>query len=208
MGADDETRARNRAAVQGAVEAINAGDAAAQMAHYTDDLVLEFPFADPPKRLESKDVVLPYLTTALGLFELDLSVVEVHETTDPDELDRRGGGHRHLHPERRALREPLRDRLRVPRRAHLPPAGVLQPARRPALGRRRLRHGTTDTVAHRLAAAVAQPRSASTRRKARRSATNCSGRSMQAKCPPRSCSFQWTMRYFLSAQARGVCISS
>jgi ketosteroid isomerase-like protein len=82
----DETRARNRAAIEGAVRAINAGDAAGQMAHYTDDLVLEFPFADPPKRLEGKDVVQPYLTTALGLFELDLRVVEVHDTVDPDEL--------------------------------------------------------------------------------------------------------------------------
>jgi ketosteroid isomerase-like protein len=85
-GSDDDTRARNRAAVQGAVEAINAGDAAGQMTHYTDDLVLEFPFADPPKRLEGKDVVQPYLANALGLFTLDLRVVEVHETTDPDEL--------------------------------------------------------------------------------------------------------------------------
>jgi ketosteroid isomerase-like protein len=82
----DEIRARNRAAVDGAVEAINAGDAARQMAHYTDDLVLEFPFADPPKRLEGKEVVEPYLTAALGAFSLDLRVTEVHETTDPDEL--------------------------------------------------------------------------------------------------------------------------
>ena len=83
---DQDRRARNLAAVQGAVAAINAGDAAGQMTHYTDDLVLEFPFADPPKRLESKAVVEPYLTTALGLFTLDLQVVEIHETTDPDEL--------------------------------------------------------------------------------------------------------------------------
>jgi len=83
---DQDRRARNLAAVQGAVEAINAGDAAGQMTHYTDDLVLEFPFADPPKRLEGKAVIEPYLTTALGLFTLDLRVVEVHETTDLDEL--------------------------------------------------------------------------------------------------------------------------
>ena len=86
MTADDETRARNRAALTGAVAAINAGDAAAQMGHYTDDLVLEFPYADPPKRMQGKDVVLPYLANALALFELDLRVVEVHETTDPDEV--------------------------------------------------------------------------------------------------------------------------
>jgi uncharacterized protein len=83
---EQDRRTRNLAAVTGAVAAINAGDAAGQMTHYTDDLVLEFPFADPPKRLESKAVVEPYLTTALGLFTLDLRVVEVHETTDPDEL--------------------------------------------------------------------------------------------------------------------------
>jgi len=82
----DDRRARNLAAVQGAVAAINAGDAVAQMTHCTDDMVLEFPFSDPPKRLETKAVIEPYLTAALGLFTLDLQVVDVHETTDPDEL--------------------------------------------------------------------------------------------------------------------------
>ena len=67
---DDQTRARNRAAVEGAVRAINAGDAAGQMAHYTDDLVLEFPFSDPPKRLEGKDVVQPKLAEALVVTKL------------------------------------------------------------------------------------------------------------------------------------------
>jgi ketosteroid isomerase-like protein len=83
---DQERRARNRAAVDGAVAAINAGDAAAQMAHCTDDLVIELPFTDPPKRIETKAVIEPYLTGALGAFRLDLRITEVHETTDPDEL--------------------------------------------------------------------------------------------------------------------------
>lgn len=83
---ENDRRARNRAAVDGAVAAINRGDAVRQMTHYTDDLVLEFPFADPPKQLEGKDVVEPYLVAALGAFTLDLRVVEVHETVDPDEL--------------------------------------------------------------------------------------------------------------------------
>ena len=170
----------------GAVEAINAGDAAGQMAHYTDDLVLEFPFADPPKRLESKAVVEPYLTTALGLFTPRPADRRGARDHRPRRADRRGRGHRYVHPQRRAVREPLRDRLRLPRRPHLPPARVLQPTRRPAFRRRYL----------------------TTRPKVRRSSTNCSGRSKAAKCPPRGCSTQCTIRYRFSAHARGVCISS
>jgi ketosteroid isomerase-like protein len=83
---DDEVRARNRAALDGAVAAINRGDAVAQMTHCTDDLVLEFPFSDPPKRLEGKDVIQPYLVNALSMFRLDLRVGAVHESTDPDLL--------------------------------------------------------------------------------------------------------------------------
>ena len=81
-----ETRARNLAAVQGAFAGIAAGDAARQLSHYTDDMVLELPYADPPKRVEGKATALEYLDAALGAFSLRLTVTEVHECADPDEL--------------------------------------------------------------------------------------------------------------------------
>jgi ketosteroid isomerase-like protein len=82
----DGQRARNLEAVQGAFAGIAAGDAAAQLEHYTDDLVLELPYASPPKRIEGKAAALTFLDAALGAFSLDLTIEEVHAGLDPDEL--------------------------------------------------------------------------------------------------------------------------
>lgn len=82
----DPHRTRNLAAVQGAFAGIGAGDAARQLEHYTDDLVLELPYASPPKRIEGKATALAYLGGALSVFDLDLTVDEVHVGLDPDEL--------------------------------------------------------------------------------------------------------------------------
>jgi len=83
---DRQVRERNLAAVEGAFAGVAAGDAARQLSHYTDDMVLELPYADPPKRIEGKDTALAYLSGALRAFALELSVTEVHEGRDPDEL--------------------------------------------------------------------------------------------------------------------------
>ncbi len=83
---DDETRARNLTSVRRAFAGIGAGDAAAQLANYTDDMVLELPYTDPPKRIEGKDVALPYLANALAAFAIELTITLVHESVDPDEL--------------------------------------------------------------------------------------------------------------------------
>lgn len=44
----DDHRQRNFDVVQSAFAAVDAGDADAQVANYTEDIVLEFPFTDPP----------------------------------------------------------------------------------------------------------------------------------------------------------------
>ena len=82
----DAERARNLNAVKGAFDGIEAGDASVQLGHYTDDLVLELPYADPPKRIEGKEAALNYLGVALGAFELHLTIDEVHAGLDPDEF--------------------------------------------------------------------------------------------------------------------------
>ena len=82
----DARRARNLEAVHGAFAGIRAGDAARQLEHYTDDLVLELPYASPPKRIEGKVAARSFLDAALGAFSLDLTIDEVHACLDPDEL--------------------------------------------------------------------------------------------------------------------------
>jgi ketosteroid isomerase-like protein len=82
----DGHRARNLDAVRGTFAGIGAGDATHQLAHYTDDLVLELPYAAPPKRIEGKDAALSFLRGALASFALELTIDEVHAGLDPDEL--------------------------------------------------------------------------------------------------------------------------
>lgn len=82
----DDHRARNLDAIRGAFAGIGAGDAGLQLANYTDDLVLELPYASPPKRIEGKAAALSFLTGALGAFALDLTIDEVHAGLDLDEL--------------------------------------------------------------------------------------------------------------------------
>ena len=43
-----EIRARNLATVRSAFVAIAAGDAEGQLSHYTDDVIFELPYTDPP----------------------------------------------------------------------------------------------------------------------------------------------------------------
>ncbi|CAM8620242.1 COG3631 Ketosteroid isomerase-related protein [Acidimicrobiia bacterium] len=82
----DETRVRNLAAVEGAFAGIAAGDAEAQLANYTDDFVLDFPFSDPPKVVNGKAEGLPYLSGAFKVFRFSLTIGEVHACLDPDRL--------------------------------------------------------------------------------------------------------------------------
>ncbi|UGQ10194.1 nuclear transport factor 2 family protein [Yinghuangia sp. ASG 101] len=81
---DPEIRARNTAALRRALAAV--GDVSAQLAEYTDDAVLEFPYAAPPVRVEGRARISAYLTAALAVFEMRLTVTRVHECADPDVL--------------------------------------------------------------------------------------------------------------------------
>jgi len=82
----DEHRRRNLSAVEAAFAAIGRGDAEGQLENYVDDLVLEFPFTDPPKRVEGKPAALPYLTGAFTVFRFALTITEVIACVDPDRL--------------------------------------------------------------------------------------------------------------------------
>ena len=83
---DTARRARNLAAVEAAFRGVGNADAAEQMQQYTDDIVIELPYTQPPKRVEGKTAALAYLTNAFVVFHMQLTITEVHECLDPDEL--------------------------------------------------------------------------------------------------------------------------
>ncbi|HSA53063.1 MAG TPA: nuclear transport factor 2 family protein [Yinghuangia sp.] len=79
-----EIRARNIATLRRALAAV--GNVDAQTAEYTEDAFLEFPYASPPVRVDGRRRICEYLTAALTVFEMRLTVTRIHETTEPDTL--------------------------------------------------------------------------------------------------------------------------
>lgn len=84
--ASAETRARNLATVRSAFAAIAAGDAEGQLSHYTDDVIFELPYTDPPKRSTTRAEALANISAAFDVFRFELTITAVHECVDPDEL--------------------------------------------------------------------------------------------------------------------------
>jgi ketosteroid isomerase-like protein len=87
-------RERNLARVRSAFAAIAAGDAEGQLSHYTDDVIFELPYTDPPKRSTSRAEALANIAAAFTVFRFELTITAVHECLDPDELivEFTGGG--------------------------------------------------------------------------------------------------------------------
>ena len=92
---DAERRSQNLATVRAAFAGVSAADAAAQLSNYTDDMVLELPFADPPRTVEGRATALRFLTVAFQTYKMRIDITEVHECLDPDELivEFRSNGH-------------------------------------------------------------------------------------------------------------------
>ncbi len=82
----DRDRRTHLDVVREAFAGVTAADAARQLAQYTDDLVLELPFADPPRRIDGKPAAMSMLTSAFEVYKMTLTITEVHECVDPDEL--------------------------------------------------------------------------------------------------------------------------
>ncbi len=76
----------NLAAVRRTFEGLAAGNADQLLTVWTDDLMLELPYADPPRRIEGKDAARAYLSQAFKIFRFTLDITEVHECVDPDQL--------------------------------------------------------------------------------------------------------------------------
>jgi len=73
--------------VRRAFAGIAAGSAEQMLVdNYTDDMVLELPYASPPSVIEGKNTALEYLKAAFAMFRFSLAITEVYECVDPDLL--------------------------------------------------------------------------------------------------------------------------
>lgn len=72
--------------VREAFAGVGDADAARQLAQYTDDMVLELPFGDPPRRVVGKPAAMAMLTSAFEVYKMILTITEVHECADADRL--------------------------------------------------------------------------------------------------------------------------
>jgi ketosteroid isomerase-like protein len=83
----DNLREQHLAVVRRAFDGIAAGSAEQMLVgNYTDDMVIELPYADPPSAIEGLDTAVRYLTAAFRTVHFSLTITEVHECTDPDKL--------------------------------------------------------------------------------------------------------------------------
>jgi ketosteroid isomerase-like protein len=82
----DDTRTRNLEAVRRAFRGVSNADADEMLANYTEDLVMELPYADPPSVMVGLDTIRPYLAGAFHVFKFRLDITDVHECADPDKL--------------------------------------------------------------------------------------------------------------------------
>jgi len=75
----------NRDLLRRVFDAFGAADVAALDDLYTDDYVLELPYARPePVRVEGRSAVQEYLTRAFTVFRFQLAITEVNELADGD----------------------------------------------------------------------------------------------------------------------------
>lgn len=81
---EQELRAANLERVRLAFEGVSASDADLMLANYTEDMVLELPYADPPTVLEGRETVRSYLVAAFAVFQFRLWITQVYETVDPE----------------------------------------------------------------------------------------------------------------------------
>lgn len=82
----DAHRQRNFDAISRVFAAVSAGDADAQVANYTEDITLEFPFTDPPTVVQGRSAVHERLTNAFKVFQFSLELTGAHPCVDADEF--------------------------------------------------------------------------------------------------------------------------
>jgi uncharacterized protein len=83
---DEEKRTRNREVIERSFDAVGRADVAGQLDAFTEDVVLELPYADPPVRLEGKAAIRAHVGPALAIFRFQLHITDVYDCADPDTL--------------------------------------------------------------------------------------------------------------------------
>src|SRR3954453_14970943 len=84
---DQERRRTNRATLERALAAVGAADYVAMASIYTEDYVLELPYAEPePVRLQGFKEIGTYLGPSMKSLRFSLELTTVHECLDPDLL--------------------------------------------------------------------------------------------------------------------------
>jgi len=78
--------ALNLVVMEQCFEIIGRGDADGLVQHYTDDYVLELPFAsaDGGRRYEGRETVRARLQAVFRVLRLEITLTEVHPCADPD----------------------------------------------------------------------------------------------------------------------------
>ena len=90
------SREQNLAAVQRYFEGVAAADADQMLEPWTEDLVYEECFSNPPRRIEGKEATRTYFSKAGAVFRMSLELTAVHECLDPDELVLEYSSHGHV----------------------------------------------------------------------------------------------------------------
>jgi ketosteroid isomerase-like protein len=80
------SREENLAAVQRYFEGVAAASADQMLEPWTEDLVYEERFSDPPRRIEGKEATRTYFSKAGTVYRMTLELTAVHECLDPDKL--------------------------------------------------------------------------------------------------------------------------
>jgi ketosteroid isomerase-like protein len=80
------SREDNLAAVRRYFDGVAAANPNQMLESWTDDLVYEERFSDPPRRIEGKEATRAYFSKAGTVFRMTLEITAVHECLDPDEL--------------------------------------------------------------------------------------------------------------------------
>ena len=81
---DAEIRARNRECLTKAFAGVSAADADQMLANYTEDLILEMPYADGLHVLEGREKIRRFLGGAFKTLQFRLQMTAFHDTIDPE----------------------------------------------------------------------------------------------------------------------------
>jgi ketosteroid isomerase-like protein len=101
---DADRRVRNLEAVRRAFVGISHADADEMLENYTEDLILDLPYADPPSAIDGREAVRAYLRGAFEIFKFRLDITDVHQGLDPDVLVVEYAGEGHVTTTQKAYR--------------------------------------------------------------------------------------------------------